>query len=286
MAPQVIRFFKMNGLGNDFVVIDERTRPADLSPERVRALGDRRTGIGFDQLLLIGPGTAETDATMRIMNSDGTEVEACGNGARCVVSLLIDETGAEAVRLGSAGGLMVGRRAGHGIAIDMGEPRFEAAAIPLSAGHDPLALAFHEAELAAYGPAVCVNVGNPHAVFFVPDADTVPLAAVGPRLERHPVFPAKANISFVTVESPSRVRVRVWERGAGATKACGTAACAVAAAGHEVGKLAEAVEVWLPGGPLAISLAGGRILMTGPATHDWTGILTRDGFRRDEPALA
>ncbi len=283
----MIPFLKMNGLGNDFIVIDGRARRVSLTPERIRALGDRRSGIGFDQLLLIAPGEAGTDAIMRIVNSDGSEVEACGNGARCVVALLLDETGAEEVRLGSTGGTMVGRRAGGGIEIDMGVPRFDAPSIPLEPGHDPLALTFSEPDLAAYGPAACANVGNPHAVFFVADADLVPLAEVGPRFETHPVFPEKANISFVTVESPSRVRARVWERGAGATKACGTAACAIAAVGHHTGRLAETVEVVLPGGPLTISLAGGRILMTGPAQRDWSGVLTDDGFVRDAtPATA
>jgi diaminopimelate epimerase len=285
-VARVIPFLKMNGLGNDFVVIDERAEPAGLSLERVRALGDRRSGIGFDQMLLIAPGTVGTDATMRVINADGSEVEACGNGARCVVALLLDESGGETVRLGSRGGLMEGRRAGDAIAIDMGVPCFEAAAIPLAPGHDPLALTFAEPDLARYGPAVAVSVGNPHAVFFVDEVDAVPLETVGPRLETHPVFPEKANISFVTVESPDRVRVRVWERGAGATLACGTAACAVAAAGLKAGRTGETVEVRLPGGPLTIALAGGRIVMTGPAERDWAGVITADGFRRTEPAVA
>jgi diaminopimelate epimerase len=165
----------------------------------------------------------------------------------------------------------------------MGAPRFAAADIPLAEGAgDPQRLVFPEPDVAAFGPAACVNVGNPHAVFFVADADAVPIATLGPRLERHPFFPRRANISFATVDAPDKVRVRVWERGAGATRACGTAACAVVAVGHHLGHLGEDVAVALPGGPLRIRLSGGRIVMAGPWSLDWTGRITESGFERDD----
>jgi diaminopimelate epimerase len=279
----MIPFRKMNGLGNDFAVVDARVRPVALTPGRIRALAGRRAGIGFDQFILIEPARGEADATMRIMNADGGEVEACGNAARCVAALLLDETGREAVRIDSAGGIVEGRRDGPGrIAVDMGTPRFSAEAIPLApAAGDPARLVFPEPALAAFGPATCVNVGNPHAVFFVERTADVPLDTVGPRLETHRFFPERANISFATVEAADRARVRVWERGAGATRACGTAACAVLAAGHARGLLAAAAEVVLPGGPLHVRLENGRLVMSGPYQLEWTGAITDDGFVRD-----
>lgn len=279
----MIPFRKMNGLGNDFVVVDARREPFTPSAEEVAALADRERGIGFDQFIVIAPPPAGEDALMRIINADGSEVESCGNAARCVAAILLDEHAAPEVSIGSAGGVMRAWRAGGGrISVDMGTPRFSAADIPLAGGAgDPQRLTFDEPELAALGPAACVNVGNPHAVFFVPSLADVALGAVGPVLERHPVFPARANISFVEVETPGRVRALVHERGVGPTRACGTAACAIAAVGHRLGLLGEEVEVVLPGGPLTISLTGGRIVMTGPYAIDWTGELDGTDFSRD-----
>lgn len=278
----MIPFRKMNGLGNDFVVIDARTAPAGLDAERIARLSDRHQGIGFDQLIVIEP-SADADAFMRIANADGSSAEACGNATRCVGALLLGESGAGRAVIDTAGGrLEAWAEDGGSIAVDMGVPRFSAPDIPVAedAG-DPQRLVFAEPDLAVFGPAACVGVGNPHAVFFVPDVDAVPLAEVGPRLERHPVFPRRANISFVTVEHPGRVRARVWERGAGATLACGSAACAIAAVGHHLGRLRDDVEVILPGGPLRIRIADGRIVMAGPWSLDWTGWITADGFVRD-----
>ena len=278
----MIPFRKMNGLGNDFVVVDARSHPYTPSTEGVRALGDRAAGIGFDQFIIIAPPPAGETALMRIINSDGGEVESCGNAARCVAAILLDEQSAPEVTIASAGGPMRAWRAPGGISVDMGTPRFAAADIPLAAGAgDPQALTFDEPLLADLGPAACANVGNPHAVFFVPSLDAVPLGVVGPMLEHHPVFPARANISFVEVEGPARVRAVVHERGVGPTRACGTAACAIAAVGHHIGRLAEEVVVELPGGPLTIGLAGGRIVMTGPYEIDWTGMLGEGVFTRD-----
>jgi len=281
----MIPFRKMNGLGNDFAVVDARRVPVALPADRIARLARRGEGIGFDQFVMIEPSSTAT-AYMRIANADGSPAEACGNATRCVAALLMAESGADRTTIDTAGGsLRAWRDAAGRVNVDMGPPRWKAAEIPLAEGAgDPGRLVFVEEDLAVLGPATCVNVGNPHAVFFVPDADAVPLATLGPRIERHPVFPARANVSFATVEGPDRVRVRVWERGAGATRACGTAACAVATAGRRRGLLDEEVEVTLPGGPLRIALGGGRIVMAGPWSLDWTGRITADGFERDGPA--
>ncbi|RAI03318.1 diaminopimelate epimerase [Acuticoccus sediminis] len=279
----MIPFRKMNGLGNDFAVVDARTEPFTPTSEEVKALGDRATGIGFDQFIIIAEPPAGETALMRIINADGGEVESCGNAARCVAAILLDERSEPEVTIASAGGPMRAWRAGGGrISVDMGTPRFGAADIPLAEGAgDPQALAFSEPELAGLGPAACANVGNPHAVFFVPSIAAVDLATVGPMLEHHPVFPARANISFVEVLSPGHVRAVVHERGVGPTRACGTAACAIAAVGHHMGRLAGEVTVELPGGPLTIGLEGGRIVMTGPYEVDWTGMLGDGVYTRD-----
>ncbi|ORE93593.1 diaminopimelate epimerase [Stappia sp. 22II-S9-Z10] len=287
MSPFVMTpFRKMNGLGNDFIVVDARDRAFEPATADVRALGDRASGVGFDQFIIIAPPPAGEDALMRIINADGSEVESCGNAARCVAAILLDEKDAPEVLIASKGGTMRAWRASGGrISVDMGRPRFAAADIPLApekaAGGDAQALTFAEPELAALGPAACVNVGNPHAVFFVPSLEAVPLAKVGPLLECHPAFPARANISFVEIEAPDRVRALVHERGVGPTRACGTAACAIAAVGHHLGRLASEVVVELPGGPLTITLAAGQIVMTGPYEVDWTGVLSGATFLRD-----
>lgn len=275
----MIPFRKMNGLGNDFVVVDARRHPVDLPAERIRTLADRQSGIGFDQYIVIAPAPDASAALMRIYNADGGEVESCGNAARCVAAVLLDESGTQDVDIASKGGPMhAWRTPGGQIAVDMGVPRFEAAAIPLAPGAgDPQALVlppFWE----RYGPAACVNVGNPHAVFFVPDVDAVPLMEDGAALERHPAFPERANISFVSVTDRGAVRARVFERGVGPTKACGTAACAIGVLGHHLGHTDARVSVNLPGGPLMIDVSGGRIVMEGPYALDFMGAITAEGF--------
>lgn len=280
-AFQPIPFRKMNGLGNDFLVVDARAREVALTPERIRTLAARDGGVGFDQFIQIEPAEGSATALMRIVNADGGEVESCGNAARCVAGLLMEETGAAEVTMESTGGLMRAWRNGSAVAVDMGAPRFEAAEVPLADGAgDALRLSFDEPALSPFGPAACVNVGNPHAVFFVPDADDVDLAAVGPQLETHPVFPERANISFVTMTGPGSAKARVWERGVGATKACGTAACAIGAVAERLGHAGDRLTVTLPGGDLQISRQSGRIVMAGPYACDWLGEIITDGFRR------
>lgn len=277
----MIPFLKMNGLGNDFAVIDVRDGTALPAPDDIRALADRSAGIGFDQFIAIAPPPADAvaDATMRIVNADGGEVESCGNAARCVARLLLGESAGAEVRIASAGGMMTGWAEGEDIAVDMGVPRYGAAEIPLAdRSADPLHLTVPGYE--ALGPAACVNVGNPHAVFFVEDAAAVALHERGPALERHPMFPERANITFAQVGAPDRVVARVWERGVGATRACGTAACATLAVGHRRGLLGAEARVILPGGPLIIALRDGRIVMRGPTELEWQGTITGATFTR------
>ena len=265
-------FIKMHGLGNDFVIIDARrqARPG-LSCAQVRALADRRRGIGFDQLVVIGPPTdPEVDAHFTIYNADGGEVDACGNATRCVAALMMDELARDTVRLDTNAGLLAARRAGPGrISVDMGAPSFDWRRIPLAAKADTLRLDIAEDGLR--GPAA-VGMGNPHAVFFVEDAEAVDLAVLGPRLERHPIFPRRANVGVVTVLARDRLRARVWERGAGLTQACGTGACAAVVAAARRGLAARRAEVVLDGGSLEIDWrADGHVHMTGPFATSFTG---------------
>ncbi|MEH3105743.1 MAG: diaminopimelate epimerase [Sphingomonas fennica] len=255
------RFHKMHGLGNDFVVIDGRDRPIALSTPQVRAMADRRTGIGCDQLILVEP-SARADVRMRIWNGDGGEVEACGNASRCVAMLIGGGT------IETLGGLLTGAANENGATVDMGAPRFGWEAVPLAYPMDTARMPVAWEELAE--PAA-VSVGNPHAIFFVPDCDAVDLARLGPLIETDPLFPERVNVNVATVEGPGRIRLRVWERGAGLTQACGTGACATAVAALRGGRVRGPVAVALPGGTLTIGWAPGEtIRMTGPATHVFT----------------
>jgi len=257
------RFHKMHGLGNDFVVIDARERAIAMGPARARAIADRREGIGCDQLIVIEPSDV-ADARMRIWNSDGSEVEACGNATRAVALLLGGqstlETLAGTLRLAVDGALAT---------VDMGAPRFGWDEIPLAYAMDTTHLPVGWDEL---NDPAAVNVGNPHVIFFVEDCDAVDLERLGPQIERDPMFPDRVNVNVATVEATDRIRLRVWERGAGLTRACGTGACATAVAAIRSGRVESPVTVALPGGELLIDwAAGGNISMSGPATHVFTG---------------
>jgi diaminopimelate epimerase len=256
------RFHKMHGLGNDFVVIDARTSPVAIDAARARAIADRREGIGCDQLILIEPsGTA--DARMRIWNSDGSEVEACGNASRCVALLLGGVNTIETL-----GGTLRLAANDASATVDMGAPRFGWDVIPLAYAMDTAHLPVAWEELA--DPSA-VNVGNPHVIFFVDDAYAVDLERLGPIIERDPLFPERVNVNVASV-SGNRITLRVWERGAGLTRACGTGACATAVAAIRSGRAAGPVTVSLPGGDLVIEWApGGTIRMSGPATHVFSG---------------
>jgi len=253
------RFHKMHGLGNDFVVIDARETPVEISSARAKALADRKTGIGCDQLILLEPSDV-ADVRMRIFNADGGEVEACGNATRCVVSLLGGTTDIETVA-----GILKGSSLGDTVSVEMGEPRFDWDAIPLAYGMDTMSMPVAWEDLTA---PMAVNVGNPHVIFFVPDTDAVDLARLGPLIETDQLFPDRINVNVATVDDRRNIRLRVWERGVGLTDACGTGACATAAAAIRAGLAEGPVTVTLPGGQLIIDWAPGRdILMSGPATH-------------------
>ena len=268
-------FLKMHGLGNDFVVIDARNTPYTPAEAEVRAIADRKTGVGCDQFIVIEPAkTAGTAGFMRIRNADGGEVSACGNASRCVGWLLMEETGAERVAFETNAGILEAARADNGrITVDMGPARLEWEQIPLAGPADTLRL--DAVSHGGFAGPVAVSMGNPHAVFFVDDAEAVPLAEVGPVFEHHPAFPERTNVEFAQVLSPGSIRMRVWERGAGITQACGTGACATAVAAIRRGLTNRKVDVILDGGALTIEwLEDGRVLMTGPVALSFSGRLS------------
>ncbi len=273
-----VTFFKMNGLGNDFVVVDARARKVRFSAEAARRIGDRHRGVGFDQLLSIEPANGAGDAVMRIWNPDGSVAEACGNGTRCVADLLLGETNKTSVTLSTSGGLLSCTREADGrIMVDMGEPKLEWQDIPLAERMDTRTLDIQMGPIDApvlVGPSA-VNMGNPHCIFFVADAEAHDLKKIGPMLEHHPLFPEKANISLAQVKGKGEVRLRVWERGAGLTLACGSAACAAAVAGARKKLTDRKVRVVLDGGALDIEWrADNHVLMTGPTELNFTGELS------------
>ncbi|WP_120717617.1 diaminopimelate epimerase [Tsuneonella amylolytica] len=260
-----VPFIKMHGLGNDFVVLDAREQAIPpISRASAAALADRRTGIGCDQLILLEPA-AVADFRMRIFNADGGEVEACGNASRAVALLH-----GEPATVETAGGTIRVEPTGHGARIDMGVPRFEWHAIPLAYAVDTLAMPVGWEGLEA---PVAVNVGNPHAVFFVDDLEAVPIERLGPLIETDPLFPARVNVNVAQVTGPAEIALKVWERGARLTRACGTGACATTVAAIRRGLVeGRAAVVTLPGGPLEIEWGeDGRIAMTGPAAESFRG---------------
>ena len=268
-------FTKMHGLGNDFVILDARQREIALGAERVRAIARRRTGIGCDQLIVLRePADGAADAAFTIHNADGGEAEACGNAARCVAWMAMEESGRDAALLETPAGRLTARRAGPlAVTVDMGEPRFDWRDIPLASAVDTLHLPLSRGPLA--DPAA-ISMGNPHAVFFVDDADSVDLAALGPSLEHDPLFPERANIGVAERRGEDRMRLRVWERGAGLTMACGTGACAALVAAHRRGLAGRGATMELDGGPLQIAWGeDNRVTMTGPVAVSFRG--TMDG---------
>ena len=259
-----VPFIKMHGLGNDFVVLDGRTGGVPPVDTRLAAaLADRHRGIGCDQLILI-ERSATADLRMRIFNADGSEVEACGNATRAVGLLH-----GKPARIETLAGVLEARPDGAGIAVDMGRPRFGWDEIPLSWAMDTLHLPVGWEDLA---DPVAVNVGNPHVIFFVADCAAVDLARLGPLIETDPLFPERVNVNVATIESRTAIRLRVWERGAGLTLACGTGACATAIGAMRRGLVERTVTVTLPGGALTITWTDeDRILMSGPATEAFRG---------------
>jgi diaminopimelate epimerase len=257
------KFHKMHGLGNDFVVIDARVEPVTMTAPLARALADRKTGIGCDQLILIEPSDS-ADVRMRTFNADGSEVEICGNATRAV-ALLLGTT----ATLETAGNTITVTPEADGASVDMGIPTFDWDTIPLAYAMDTMAMPVGWDTLE--NPAV-VNVGNPHVVFFVEDTSAINLEALGPVIETDPLFPERINVNVASVTGPSAITLRVWERGAGLTRACGTGACATAVVGIRARRVTAPVTVTLPGGDLVIDWCeGSSIKMSGPATHVFTG---------------
>ena len=279
----VLKFTKMHGLGNDFMVIDGISQHFNPAAAPIAEWADRHRGIGFDQLLLVeAPPLPEAEFGYRIFNADGSEVEQCGNGARCFARF-VHEKGLSQnrrIRVATAKGLIVLNLQENGlVTVDMGEPRLVAADIPFAPAPGEAADAlWHEIDLdGASARFSCVNMGNPHAVLVVDDVHRAPVAEWGARLERHPQFPERVNVGFMQVLDAHHIRLRVFERGTGETQACGTGACAAAVAGMRAGLLARqgAVCVSLPGGDLQIEWAAdNHVLMAGPAATVFEGTVT------------
>jgi len=274
-----VSFLKMHGLGNDFVVIDARTRPFSLSAAQAAAIADRRRGIGCDQIIVLEAGQAGgEDAFMRIRNADGSASAACGNATRCIGGFLMDETGKSRVVIGSEAGDLFADRApndkngGKDVTIDFGPARLGWRDVPLARELDTLHLPLALGPVS--DPAGC-SMGNPHATFFVPDVAGIDLATLGPELEFDPLFPERANIGFAQIVAPDRIRLRVWERGAGITQACGTGACAALVNAHRRGLAGRKARVELDGGTLTIERreADDHVLMTGAVAISFRGTI-------------
>jgi diaminopimelate epimerase len=278
MTPAPLPFRKMNGLGNEIVVVDLRGKPDPLTPERVKAIG-ARPDAHFDQMMvLMTPKQPGTDAYVKIYNIDGTEAGACGNGMRCVGWAVWEASGRAVQRFETRAGILDVKVEGRErITVDMGEPRFGWKDIPLSEPfHDTRAIELQIGPIdkpILHSPAV-VNVGNPHAIFWVDDVMAYDLGRFGPMLENHPMFPERANISLAHVTARDAITLRTWERGAGLTRACGSAACAAAVSAARKGMTDRTVTVTVPGGPLHIAWGdNNHIYMTGPATDEHAGTI-------------
>jgi diaminopimelate epimerase len=265
-------FLKMHGLGNDFVVFDARDGAVALTSAQAKAVADRHFGIGCDTVVLLAPGGANADASLQFFNADGGEVESCGNATRCIAGLLMEERGLARVKLATRGGLLTCSNAGRGLVeADMGVPRLAWNEIPMAEARETLSF-----ELPLDGGTIAasaVSMGNPHCILFVPDAEKAPVAALGPRIEVHPWFPERVNIEFVSVAADGRLRMRVWERGAGITLACGTGACAAVVAAARLGRGPRKTDVVLDGGVLKIDWreSDDHVIMTGPTAAPFTG---------------
>jgi diaminopimelate epimerase len=269
----MIPFTKMHGLGNDFVVIDRRKGGVALSGERMRAIGDRHRGVGFDQLVFIDPpSNGRADVAFRFHNQDGSEAGACGNGTRCVAAAVMAEDGRDTLAIETIAGLLHAEKHKDGLyAVDMGPARTGWQDIPLARECDTLALPIEAGPLAR--PAA-VNVGNPHCVFFVPDAEAVALETYGPEIEHHPLFPERTNVEVASIAGRDKIRLRVWERGVGLTLACGSGACAAAVAASRRGLTGRRVEIAVDGGMLSVDWQeDGHVVLTGPVAVSFTGSL-------------
>ena len=275
----MISFVKYHGLGNDFILVDNRQQPEPIiTPEQAILWCDRHFGIGADGVIFALPGQADTDYTMRIFNSDGSEPEMCGNGIRCLARFIADLEGASAkeiYRIHTLAGVIIPKLEANGqVTVDMGCPRLLAAEIPTTLAAADRQVINQPIEVAGKSWQVtCVSMGNPHCITFVEDVATIPLEAIGPQFEHHPTFPQRTNTEFIEVVSRDYLKMRVWERGAGITLACGTGACAALAAGVLNDLCDRRATVELPGGCLEIewSAVDQRLYMTGPAQQVFSG---------------
>ena len=263
-------FTKMHGLGNDFAVFDSREDTIQMEISDIKAISNRFTGVGCDQLIVIEPPhTAHSDIFMRIYNSNGSEVGACGNATRCVAAQIMDENKTNKCAIETLAGVLIAEKNQDGISVNMGQVKTEWHEIPLATKANTLKL---DLSIEMLSDPVCLNVGNPHTVFFVAEVTKIPLERLGPLIENHQMFPEKTNVEIVQVESTKNLTVRVWERGAGITKACGTGACAAAAAAHLLELTDRNIDVKLDGGKLNINwLENGDIIMSGPTAVSYRG---------------
>ncbi len=266
-GPSGLGFMKMHGAGNDFVVIDSRGRGAVVTPALARALGDRNRGVGFDQLAEIRDSDS-ADFALDFWNNDGSRAGACGNATRCVADYMMRQLGKDAISLVTArGGLSALRLPDGRVSVNMGPPQLDWQSVPLAQAVDTL-------HLPLAGDPVAVGMGNPHCVMFVEDAEAVDLPAIGPRYEHDPLYPQRTNVEFASLTAPDRLRMRVWERGAGITLACGSGACATAVAAHLRGLTGRRVTLDLDGGVLEIDWRDDGVWMTGPVAHVFDGQLS------------
>ena len=264
-----LRFAKMHGAGNDFVVIDRRSAPQELQPALIRALADRHRGVGFDQLALID-SCADAEAFLTFYNPDGSTSAACGNATRCIARMLMEETGAARLRLRTGRGILLAERGADGqLRVNMGAPLLDWAAIPLAQETDTL-------HLPIAGDPVATGMGNPHLTFFVADAEAVDLGREGAALEHHPLYPQATNVEFVQVLGPDAIRLRIWERGTGITLASGSCSCAAAVAAARRGLTGRRVRVEVDGGTLLVDWREDGVWLAGPTAHVFDGVLTAE----------
>lgn len=276
-SSEGLPFVKMHGAGNDFVIIDSRAQGGRrVSPAQARAIGDRHRGVGFDQLAEIVPDDA-ADYRLIFWNADGSQAGACGNASRCVAALMLDEAGRDALRFATPRGILAARRTGGAVWVNMGAPQLGWDEVPLARPVDP-------GRLPLEGTPAAVGMGNPHCVFFVPDAKAVPLAERGPAVERDPLFPQRTNVEFASVSGPDRLRMRVWERGTGITLACGSGACAAAVAAHRRGLTGRRVTLDLDGGTLIVDWREDGVWMTGPVARVFDGVLPAEWLAAGQAA--
>ncbi len=266
-----LNFTKMHGLGNDFVILDARERVVSLENEQISLIADRRLGIGCDQILIMEPATlGDADVFLRIFNKDGFEVDACGNGTRCVAAIVMAELGTKKIAIQTNAGILEGLARENGnVAVDMGPVNLDWNDIPLAYEVDTLSL---DLSVGTLSKPVAVNVGNPHAVFFVDDETIVPLKIIGPEIENHAMFPERTNVEVAKILPDGSIRLRVWERGVGITQACGTGACATLVAASRRNLTSRSAEVILDGGKLNIEWRDdNHVIMTGPVAEIFTG---------------